>query len=63
MAENVSLRQAILKKCCFMCGGMMVPAELPTENRRLLMENGRLRGEYMRVTALLNQILLSAPPA
>jgi homeobox-leucine zipper protein len=63
MAENVSLRLAILKKCCFTCGGTMVPAELPAENRRLLMENGRLRGEFMRATALLDQILLSAPPA
>ena len=63
MAENVSLRQAILKKCCFTCGGATVPAELPAENRRLLMEKARLRDEYMRTTALINQILLSAPPA
>jgi hypothetical protein len=27
------------------------------------MENGRLRGKYIHATALLNQILLSAPPA
>jgi hypothetical protein len=29
-----------------MCGGATVPAELSTKNQRLLMENGRLRGEY-----------------
>ena len=63
MAENVSLREAILKKSCFTCSGTMVPAELLAENRPLLMENGKLRGEYMRATALLNQILLTAPPA
>jgi len=27
-----------------------VPAELPAENRRLLMENGRFRGEYTQHT-------------
>jgi hypothetical protein len=50
MAENVSLRQAILKKSCFACGGAMVPAELPAENQRPLKENGRLRGEYTQQT-------------
>ncbi|XP_066393860.1 homeobox-leucine zipper protein ROC6-like [Miscanthus floridulus] len=63
MAENVSLRQAILTKSCFTCGGATVPIELPAENRRLVMENARLRDENMRATALLNQILLSVPPA
>jgi homeobox-leucine zipper protein len=63
VAENESLRQAILKKSCFTCGGTMVPAELLAEDRPLLMENGKLRGEYMSATALLNQILLTAPPA
>jgi hypothetical protein len=61
MTENMSLRNAILKKFCFMCGGATVPAELLAENRRPLTENARLRDEYMRTTALLNQILLSAP--
>ena len=50
MAENTSLRKAILTNSCFTCGGVMVPAELPAENRRLLMENGRLRGEYTQHT-------------
>ena len=50
MAENVSLREAILKKSCFTCSGTMVPAELLAENRPLLMENGRLRGEYTHHT-------------
>jgi len=63
MAENMSLRKAILTNSCFTCGGAMVPAELPAENRRLLMENMRLRVECIRATALLNQILRSAPPA
>ena len=63
MAENVSLRQAILTKSCFTCGGATVPIELPAENRRLVMENARLRDENMRATALLNQILHSVPPA
>jgi homeobox-leucine zipper protein len=63
MAENMSLRKAILTKSCFTCGGAMVPAELPAENRPLLKENMRLRGECIRATALLNQILRSAPPA
>ncbi|XP_066393796.1 homeobox-leucine zipper protein ROC6-like isoform X2 [Miscanthus floridulus] len=62
-AENMSLRKAILTNSCFTCGGAMVPAELPAENRRLLMENMRLRVECIRATALLNQILRSAPPA
>jgi hypothetical protein len=63
MAKNVSLCQAILKLSCFTCGGTTVPTVLPTGNRSLLMENGRLRGKYIHATALLNQILLSAPPA
>jgi homeobox-leucine zipper protein len=63
MAENVSLRQAILTKSCFTCGGATVPIELPAENQRLVMENARLRDENMRATALLNQILFSVPPA
>jgi homeobox-leucine zipper protein len=44
-----------------MCSGATVPGELPVGNRRLLMENRRLRGEYMRATVLLNQILLLTP--
>jgi hypothetical protein len=50
MAENVPLRLAILKKSCFTCGGATVPTELPDENQRLLMENGRLRSEYRQHT-------------
>jgi chaperone required for assembly of F1-ATPase len=50
MAENVPLCLAILKKSCFTCGGATVPAELPDENQRLLMENGRLRSEYTQHT-------------
>jgi len=64
LAENASLRQAMLKRSCFTCGGATVPAELLAENHRLLMENARLRGDYMRATELLNQIVLqhSAAP-
>jgi homeobox-leucine zipper protein len=69
MAENASLRHAILTGSCLACGGATTaaaPAELPPESRRLVAENARLRGEYARATALLNQILLSvsapAPP-
>ena len=40
IVENVSLRQATLKNSCFTCVGAVVP----TENRHLLMENGRLKG-------------------
>uniref|UniRef100_A0A804Q909 Uncharacterized protein n=1 Tax=Zea mays TaxID=4577 RepID=A0A804Q909_MAIZE len=64
MAENASLRHAILTGSCLACGGATTaaaPAELPPESRRLVAENARLRGEYARATALLNQILLSAP--
>jgi chaperone required for assembly of F1-ATPase len=50
MAENVPLRLAILKKSCFTCSGAMVLAELPDENQRLLMENGRLRSKYRQHT-------------
>jgi homeobox-leucine zipper protein len=49
-AENMSLLQAILKKSCFTCGDTTVPAELPARSRRLLMENGRLKGEYTHHT-------------
>ena len=46
IVENVSLRQATLKNSCFTCGGAAVPAQ----NQHLLMENGRLRGEYTQHT-------------
>lgn len=63
MAENVSLRQAILNKSCFSCGGLTEPADLHSEHQRLLMENARLRDEIMRAKALLHQMLHPAPPA
>jgi len=46
IVENVSLRQATLKNSCFTCSGAAVPAE----NWHLLMENGRLMGEYTHHT-------------
>jgi hypothetical protein len=38
------------EKSYFTCGGATVPAELPDENQHLLMESGRLRGEYRQHT-------------
>ncbi|XP_034580766.1 homeobox-leucine zipper protein ROC6 [Setaria viridis] len=64
MAENASLRHAMLTMSCVACSGGTAPAEPSPEKRRLLAENARLRDEHMRATALLHKILLEAeaPP-
>nr|CAB3503540.1 unnamed protein product [Digitaria exilis] len=48
MAENVSLRHAILAKCCSACsGGTTAPVNPSPEKLRLLAENARLHDEHM----------------
>nr|CAB3452675.1 unnamed protein product [Digitaria exilis]CAB3456388.1 unnamed protein product [Digitaria exilis] len=63
MAENVSLRHAMVAKCCSACGGGTVSAEPSPEKRRLLAENSRLKDEHMRANSILHKVLLEVTPS
>jgi homeobox-leucine zipper protein len=60
MAENISLRHAMLAKSCVTCSKGTMPTEPSSEKQRLLAENARLRDEHMRATAFLHKILVEA---
>nr|CAB3504184.1 unnamed protein product [Digitaria exilis] len=63
MAENVSLRHAMVAKCCSACGGGTVSAEPSPEKRHLLAENSRLKDEHMRANSILYKVLLEVTPS
>ncbi|CAL5075864.1 unnamed protein product [Urochloa decumbens] len=50
-SENQSLRQAMMTQSCITCGSKTLPSDPLSEKQRLLIENGRLKDEYLRATA------------
>ncbi|CAN6209961.1 unnamed protein product [Urochloa humidicola] len=50
-SENQALRQAMMTQSCITCGGKTLPSNPLSEKQRLLIENGRLKDEYLRATA------------
>ncbi|KAG8046955.1 hypothetical protein GUJ93_ZPchr0008g11974 [Zizania palustris] len=59
-AENKAMREAMLDKICFRCGGPVGPAAAAAkdtpEKRRLRSENAKLADELLRATAVLAQV-------
>ncbi|KAL5223282.1 hypothetical protein ABZP36_027995 [Zizania latifolia] len=64
-AENKAMREAILDKICFRCGGPVVPAAVAKdtpEQRRLRSENAKLADELLHATAVLAQVTQNEGP-
>lgn len=62
-AESLAIREALLKKTCPTCGGPTVSAEETPEQRRLRMENARLKDEITRAYAVLKNLSRQAAAA
>ncbi|CAN6165936.1 unnamed protein product [Urochloa humidicola] len=50
-SENQTLRHAMLTQSCITCGGKTLPSDPLSEKQRLLIENARLKDEYLGASA------------
>ncbi|CAN6171760.1 unnamed protein product [Urochloa humidicola] len=50
-SENQTLRHAMLTQSCITCGGKTLPSDPLSEKQRLLIENARLKDEYLHASA------------
>lgn len=57
LAENQSLRQAMLIQSCITCGGKTLPSDPLAEKQRLLIENTRLQDECLRASVVHGKII------
>ncbi|TVU13810.1 hypothetical protein EJB05_37239, partial [Eragrostis curvula] len=59
--ENFKLRQRILEQSCFSCHCHMSPPQQLSEKQRLLIENARLKEQYLRAQATLRELTRGTP--